>query len=113
MNENTEKNRNNAVLGGILILIGSIFLLQNMTNFNIGNWNWWALFILIPALGSLSRAWAVYRTEGQANEAVRGPLVGGVVLLLVTSMLLFNLSWGMLWPLFLIIFGVAALIFRN
>jgi cation transport ATPase len=112
MNENTDKNRNNMVLGAIFILIGVVFMLQNITNFDLGNWNWWALFILLPAFGSLGRAWNIYRAEGQANEAMRGPLVGGAALLLVTTILLFDLSWGMLWPLFLIIFGVGALIVR-
>ncbi len=113
MNENTDKSRNNIVMGAIFILIGVVFLLQNITDFDLGNWNWWALFVLIPAFGSLSRAWSIYRAEGQTSEAMRGPLVGGMVLLLVTTILLFDLSWGTLWPLFLIIVGVGALIIRR
>ncbi len=113
MNENTNNNRNNLGLGVILILIGIVFLVQNITDFDIGNWNWWALFILIPAFGYLSRARNIYRAEGRMSDALRGQVVGGAVLLLVATIFLFDLSWGMLWPLFLIIFGLGALLIRS
>ncbi len=113
MNENSNNRNNNKVLGAIFILIGAIFLAQNMTDFDIGNWNWWALLILLPALGSLNRTWNIYRAEGQTSEAMRSPLVGSLMLLLVATILLFDLSWGALWPLFLIIIGVGALIIRQ
>lgn len=113
MSEKADTNRTSPlILGGILILIGVVFLAQNLTDFDLGNWNWWALFILIPALGSLANAWRVYQAQGQVTRAVRGPLVGGVVLLLVTTILLFDLDWGALWPVFLIILGIGALIAR-
>lgn len=113
MNENAVENRNNMILGAIFILIGLIFLTQNISGFDFWNWNWWALFILLPALASLNRAWEIYRAQGQANEAMRGPLVGGLVLLLAAAIFLFDLSWGTLWPLFLILFGLGALISQS
>jgi hypothetical protein len=100
------------ILGGILVLIGVIFLLQNVTDWDLGNWNWWALFILIPAVGSLANAWRIYQAQGRLTAKARGPLVGGFALLLVTTILLFDLDWGTMWPLFLIIVGVGALIVR-
>ncbi len=113
MNKNTKTNRpSGLLLGGILILIGAIFLVQNLTDFDLVSWNWWALFILIPALGSLARAWRIYQAERRLTAAMRGPLVGGFVLLLVTTILLFDLDWGTMWPLFLIIVGVGALVVR-
>ena len=111
MNNNT-KRPSGLILGGILILIGIIFLAQNVTDWDLGNWNWWALFILIPAVGSLANAWRIYRAQGRPTAAMRGPLVGGFALLLVTTILLFDLDWGTLWPLFLIIVGLGALIVR-
>lgn len=102
------RRRNTAWIGGVvLIVIGIVFLLQNISGINLGNW--WALFILIPALGSLATAWRIYQTHGRLTAAARGPLVGGFILLLVAVIFLFNLDWGKVWPLFLIIAGLGAL----
>ena len=98
-----------AWLGGVvLIIIGVAFLLQNVSGLSLGNW--WALFILIPAMGSLATAWRIYETHGHMTASVRGPLVGGIVLLMVTAIFLFNLDWGRVWPVFLIIAGGSALV---
>ncbi len=93
--------------GAVLIIIGVAFLLQNVSGLSLGNW--WALFILIPAMGSLGTAWRIYETHGHMTASVRGPLVGGIVLLMVTATFLFNLDWGRVWPVFLIIAGGSAL----
>jgi hypothetical protein len=95
-------------LGGvILIALGVIFLLQNISGFSLGNW--WALFILIPAVGSLATAWRAYQAQGRWGAAARNPLVGGLLLLAVAVIFLFGLDWGRIWPVFLIIAGVGAL----
>ena len=39
--------------GVILIILGGMFLMRNMGTFDIPLKNWWALFILIPAIGAL------------------------------------------------------------
>jgi hypothetical protein len=104
-----DKKRNTpAWVGGVvLIIIGVAFLFQNIS----GLWlsNWWALFILIPAIGSLATAWRIYESHGHMTASARGPLVGGIVLLMVTATFLFNLDWGRVWPVFLIIAGASAL----
>ena len=102
------RRKNTAWIGGaVLIVIGIVFLLQNISGIDLGNW--WALFILIPALGSLATAWRIYQIHGRLTSAARGPLVGGFILLLVATIFLFNLDWGKVWPLFLIIAGLGAL----
>ena len=58
--------------GVVLIVLGVLFLMQNF------GWqlpkNWWAAFILIPALGSLMAARRSYETNGGALDAtVLGP----------------------------------------
>ena len=108
--ESTRPGRRDAapwVFGGILIIIGVFMLLQNLTGLNFGNW--WALFILTPAVGALASAWKLYQARGVVDAAVRGPLVGGVILLFVFAMFFFNLDWGLFWPLLLIVAGIAAL----
>jgi hypothetical protein len=97
------------IAGGVLILIGVIFLISNVSGFVLNNW--WALFILIPALGSLGTAWQMYERNGRRfTAASQGPLVGGIVLLAVTAVFLLSLDWGRIWPLLLILAGLAAVL---
>lgn len=95
--------------GAVLIILGVIFLVLNLTGFSIENW--WAVFILIPAFGSLAAAWRMYQSSGgRFTPAARGPLIGGLILLTVASVFLFDLDWGAIWPVFLIVIGVAVLL---
>jgi hypothetical protein len=94
--------------GVVLIVLGLIFLLQNVRGFYLNNW--WALFILIPAFGSFADAWNIYRQTGRLGRRVRGALVSGCVLLLITATFLFNWNWGIVLPVLLIIWGVTLLV---
>jgi O-antigen/teichoic acid export membrane protein len=103
------KNRPLPWLGGaILILVGVIFLLGQLTSFRLNNW--WALFILIPAFGSFAGAWGAYRKHERFNRAVRSSLIGGIILTAVALIFLFELDMGRYWPVFVIIAGVASLL---
>lgn len=99
---------NNWIAGVVLIAVGIIFLFSNVTNFYIQNW--WALFILIPAFINFGRAWQVYQAEGRFTKSARGSLTGGIILSLIAAAFLFTLDWGLVWPMFLIIGGIAALL---
>ena len=92
------------VPGVILIGLGVIFLLNNTTSFAIDNW--WALFILIPAIGSFSKAADAVRSQGEFGRDAWGALAGGLILTLVASAFLFDLDWSLIWPVFLIIGGM-------
>ncbi len=96
--------------GAVLILLGLIFLLENFGIFPIRNW--WALFILIPAFGAFAAAWNRYQDSGgQLTAAVRGSLFGGLILVLITAIFLFDLgSLVWLWPALLILAGVGLLV---
>jgi hypothetical protein len=96
------------VFGGILIVVGVFMLLRNMLGLDFGNW--WALFILIPAIASAAKAWQLYQTHGEINEAVRGALVGSVILFFVFAMFFFGFNWAVLWPVLLIVAGISALV---
>jgi uncharacterized integral membrane protein len=102
-------SNNTAWVGGvILILLGVIFLLQNVRGFQLNNW--WALFILIPAFGSFADAWNTYRQIGRLNRRVRGALISGCVFSLITAAFLFNWNWGLVLPVLLIIWGITLLL---
>jgi hypothetical protein len=100
------------ILGAILIVLGVGFLLQAFGRIAFNNW--WALFILIPAVGSFAAAWRRYQAAGGVTAGVLGSVIGGVVLSAVSLAFLFNLNlglnWNLFWPLLLILGGVALLL---
>ncbi|MBN1260329.1 MAG: hypothetical protein JXB35_06570 [Anaerolineae bacterium] len=96
--------------GAVLILIGLIFLLQNVMGSMPVLDNWWALFILIPAVGSFSTAWQSYQRHGRLNSGARSSLIAGIAMVIVSAILLFGLDWGTWWPVFLILAGIGALL---
>jgi hypothetical protein len=98
----------NWVAGVVLVVMGLLFLLGNLTGFRLDNW--WALFIFIPAFINLGNALGIYRRHGRFNAAARGMLTGSVILTTVALAFLLDLDWGIIWPLFLIIAGIAALL---
>ncbi len=96
-------------IGGVLIVVGIVFLLRNVTGLVFANW--WALFILIPAIGSLVTAYRMWENNDRRfTAASRGPLIGGIILLGVTAVFIFSLDWGRVWPLFIILIGLGALL---
>jgi hypothetical protein len=104
-------NRGASWIGGlVLLLLGGLFLLRNL-GFLAFSGNWWTIFIFIPAVVLAATAWQRYTAAGhRIVPAVQGALIGSLVLLLVGTILLFELDWGTLWPLFLIIAGVGLLL---
>jgi len=95
--------------GIVLIGSGLIFLAENYLGQEIRNW--WALFILIPVFFTLERGYASLRA-GRNAEAL-GQLMGGLVLVALVVIFLFDLEFGQLWPIFLIIGGITLLISRS
>jgi ABC-type uncharacterized transport system permease subunit len=97
------------VWGIMLILLAGILLLQNLKIYSLNNW--WALFILIPALGSFATAWRVAQTTGgRFNVRARGALIVGLVLVLVTAMFLFGMNWTILGPVLLALAGIGLIV---
>jgi len=95
--------------GVALIGIGLVFLAQNYLGQEIHNW--WALFILIPVFFMLERGYESFQV-GRSGEAV-GQLMGGLVLVALIVIFLFDLPLGQLWPIFLIIGGLSLLFSRR
>ncbi len=94
--------------GVVLIVLGLIFLLQNFSNFELQNW--WALFILIPAVSSFANAWNAYRdNDNQLTSAVTRPLLSGTVLTFIAAIFLFGIDFGLFWPVLIILGGLMIL----
>jgi hypothetical protein len=94
--------------GVVLIAIGLVFLATNVAGFPLDNW--WALFILIPAVSNFNSAYANYKQNGRLEKSGRGSITGGLILSLIAFTFLFNWDWSVIWPLFLIIGGIGALL---
>ncbi len=97
------------IAGLVLIAVGGFYLLQNagilpnLTNLA----NWWALFLLLPAVGTLSAALGAYRRNGgNWSPEVTGPFLAGLLFLGITAVFLFDLDFGWFVPLFLIAAGL-------
>jgi cell wall-active antibiotic response 4TMS protein YvqF len=97
------------VPGLVLITLGLVFLAQNYLNVRLHNW--WALFLLIPAFSGFARA--VDLTRSGQGAAATGPLVGVGAFVLLTVIFLFDLPFGQLWPVLLILAGVGLLFSRR
>jgi hypothetical protein len=106
-----DPNRGSTWIAGlIMILLGVVFLLRTTGNFNFPFDNWWALFILIPAIGSFETAIRMYRiANNQLTASAAGSLLVGLVLTFVTVLFLFNLSWSLFGPIILILAGIGIL----
>jgi hypothetical protein len=93
--------------GGIaLIALGLILLVQNY--FGVELRNWWALFILIPAVGALASGYYTWRAGNIAAAA--GSLMVGLVLVAVAGIFLLELPWRLAWPVLLIIAGIGIIL---
>ena len=97
------------VLGVILIILGVAFLLQQAGYLALSG-NWWAVFIYLASFGSFANAWRSYRAGGQFGSAATGSLIWGLVLLVVATILLFELSWDLWWPVILVAVGAGIVI---
>ena len=98
----------NWMAGVVLIAIGLVFLATNVVGFELNNW--WSLFILIPAVSNFSSAYANYKQNGRLEKSGRGSITGGLILSLIAFTFLLNWDWSVIWPLFLIIGGIGALL---
>lgn len=101
-------SRSGLVWGGILIVLGLVMFLQNRGIPVM--LNWWVIFILIPAFWSFLGAWDTYREEHRLTRRAAGSLVGGTLLTVLALVLLFNFAFNSLWPILLIVAGIALIL---
>ena len=90
-------------VGGLVILILGIGLLLQNVGYRLPE-RWWALLLLLPAVGSLVAALRVYRTTGASGDTI-GALLGGAIFTVLALALFFGVDWGIFWPIILIAVG--------
>lgn len=97
------------ILGLVLIMLGGIVLLPNARIYTLNNW--WALFILLPALGAFSAAgWHIRQAGGRLTRPARGAILIGLILLAVTVAFLLSLKWTIFGPALLVLAGLGLFI---
>jgi O-antigen/teichoic acid export membrane protein len=99
------------VAGMLLILLGVVYLLQNAVNFSVPVQNWEALFILIPVFMLFDRAFKRYRNAGnRMTSVVWGAGFFGIILLVLTGIILFELDTDIWGPIIIILAGIGILV---
>lgn len=101
------KKKSSGAVWGVILIVGGMILFAQQFGWLGPRYNWWALFILIPALASLGGAFTALAQTGKFNAAVRGGLGGGIVLLTLAFMFLFGLDWTIWWPLMVLAGGLS------
>jgi uncharacterized membrane protein len=93
--------------GGVtFLLLGALFLWLTISPHAAENW--WAVFILIPGLMFMGLAWvATERSNGRFPFLTRFLTGISAILLTVTGIFLFNLSWNSWWPLMIVVPGAS------
>jgi len=95
--------------GGVsLFLLGILLLGLNVMKYRVENW--WAVFIVLPALGLFGVGRRLAQGgNGRSPFAARLFYAAAFVVLVVALMFLTSLSWAVWWPLMLIAPGLALL----
>jgi O-antigen/teichoic acid export membrane protein len=95
-------------IGLMVVAVGVVFLLDNF------GWrlpfyrphNWWALFILVGAIPLLAQAADRYRSNAKVDRTLLCLLLSAAAPIMVATMFLLDLDWGLWWPLFVIYGGL-------
>lgn len=104
----------NWALGIAIVAIGAILLARNLgiDFFFLEFDNWWAIFILLAAIGPLQHAYSSFMREGFSN-AVANSLVTTGAIVFVALIFLLDLAFTVWWPVFVIVGGLYMLTSRN
>jgi putative effector of murein hydrolase len=101
-------NLRNEWLGVALIALGVAFFAGSYFGYDLRNW--WALFILIPAVGAFGTAWYSWKAGRMATATSQ--LTLGLVLASVAAIFLVGMPWRLAWPALFIVAGLGLLLPR-
>jgi len=103
---------------GLAFIGGGALVLLNQSGLVSIEFNWWALFILFPAVGSFSSAYNRYRATNNLFEmgVMMPALIGLIMIGLMFNLLSGNgwdFNWSLLFPVMLIIIGLGMIFGRS
>lgn len=92
--------------GLLLVLLGGAFFVSSVLGFRLENW--WALFILMPALAMFGFGLGIPRQDnGRFSFSSRLFFACGLMVFVVAGMFLVNLEWSVWWPLMIMTPGAS------
>lgn len=95
------------VLGLVLILFGGLWLAESFVDLDFINpGNWWVIFLFVFGLNMIANGWERQRRTGRWGSSP----IWGVLLIAFGLTFLFDLAWDYIWPVGLILGGLALLI---
>ena len=117
MNTNNKEFSSNLWIG-LAFITGGVIVLLNQTGLVSFEFNWWALFIIFPAVGSFSNAYKQYRATNNLFEmGVMMPILIGLFMLALAYNLLsgngWNFNWNLYWPAIFIVIGLGMIFGRS
>jgi hypothetical protein len=102
-------SENRWIVGFSFLLMGVIFLVQNLTGWQMDDW--WYLFLIVPAFASFITAWQRSKESEQIQSwRILRPLALGLFLLAMMFVLIFNLGWFMIPAGLLLIAGILLIV---
>ena len=104
------RSRIHGVWWGLVLILGGILIFAQQAGMLGPRYNWWALFILIPAFGTLSGAVYGIQQHHRITNGVLASIGSAVVIFTVAFMFLFGLNWVRWWPLMLLAPGFSLLL---
>lgn len=112
-------NLTRIIVGLAMLSMGVVFLAGQTGWFELPfTFNWWAFYLLIPAVGFAFAAVHLYRKSGRrltAGVLTQGILAVGMTAFAVTLMfgIYLPINWGAIWPLFIIAIGLSILFAKQ
>jgi hypothetical protein len=103
---------------GLIFIFGGVAVLLNQLGLLPFELNWWALFIMMPAVGFLSGAYNRFRANDNlfTMEVAFPALIGLFLTALSFSLLVgaaWNFDWSLFWPIIIILIGLGMIFGRS
>lgn len=109
MPENRPDRKTNSLTGAIILIVIGLFLILQRLGIS-GFKNWWAIFILIPSISSTGNLVREIRSAGGFHFSMASNVLGILFPAAVAFMFMFELDWGLYWPIFIMLAGVSMIL---
>lgn len=94
------------VMALVFIVAGVALITANITGFRFDNW--WVIFMLIPIGMFALNIYQDYQANGRITASSTGSIIVILSILAGAAVFLFEaVTWGMIWPIGLIIAGLS------
>lgn len=104
MAKNKPDRNASSLTGAIILIVIGIFLILQRLGIS-GFKNWWAIFILIPAISSTGNLIREILNGEGFHFAMASTILGILFPAVVALIFLFGLDWNLYWPVFIILAG--------